>query len=377
MKYVIVREWWGGLSRSSSYYFVIEGNRLVHISRYAKEVEVDRRGGRAEYAINLSDLKGLKVLKISASNKGIFCNAFLYEPEELVKEFLERRYEIKPLSIINSLKIEHLIDEERFFLNREWNNYYLPMINRIRGILQPVRERVGYLEITDLLRCQIFGGVDLPLSYLIPYSEVARRKSLEGLTKEIHQIWVTVEIVAALERRGKLVGFWPVFKQSPYNATITFTCTAGTCSLWYEFDINPLTLCEGMLWYGFVPEVLEAILARARSVYRGRRLERMPLRPDLVVIEGADTCEGLKRGFKVKAIIECKNQEYMYWARTVENQVLPYKEVFRPDYTIIASLMPVSESAKIKAARYGIILIDEVNPKGEGIDRLVEIIDSL
>ena len=58
-----------------------------------------------------------------------------------------------------------------------------------------------------------------------------------------------------------------------------------------------------MLWYGFVSEGLEAILARARSVYRGRRLERRPLRPDLVVIEGADTCEGLKQGFKVKAFV--------------------------------------------------------------------------
>lgn len=377
MERVIVREWWGGLSRSSSYYFVIEGNRLVHISRYAKEAEVDRRDGRAEYVIDPHDLKGLKVLEISASNKGIFCNTFLYEPEELAKKPLERRYETKPLSIINSLKIEHLTSKEQSFLNREWNNYYLPMINRIREILQPIREQVGYLEITDLLRCQIFGGFDLPLSYLIPYSEVARRKSLEGLTKEIHQIWVTVEIVAALARRGKLVGFRPVFKQSPYNATAIFTCTGGTCSLWYELDINPLTLCEGMLWYSSIPEGLGVILERARSVYRGRRLERMPLRPDLVVMEGADTCEGLKHGFKVKAIIECKNQEYMYWAKTVENQVLPYKEIFRPDYTIIASLMPVPESAKIKAARYDISLIDEVNPRGEGIDRLVEIIDSL
>lgn len=377
MERVIVREWWGGLSRSSSYYFVIDGNKLVHISLYAKGAEVDRGGGFAEYAINLSDLKGLKVLEIRATNKGIFCNTFLYEPEELAKEPLERLYETKPLSIVNSLKIEHLTSKERSFLDEEWSNYYLPMINRIRGILQPIRERVGYLEITGLLYCQIFGGVDLPLSYLIPYSEVARRRSLEGLTKEIHQIWVTVETAAALSSRGKLVGFRPAFKQSPYSATVTFTCSAGTCSLWYEFDINPLTLCEGMLWYGSEPEGLEAILARARSVYRGRILERMPLRPDLVVTEGADTCEGLKRGFKVKAIIECKNQEYMYWARTIENQVLPYKEVFQPDYTIIASLMPVPEYAKIKAARYGISLIDGVNPGGEGIDRLAEIIGSL
>ena len=59
---VTIRESHSGLSRSSDYHFVLEGGRLIHISRYA----VSKRKifkDMVEYVIDLSKLHGKKLLR--------------------------------------------------------------------------------------------------------------------------------------------------------------------------------------------------------------------------------------------------------------------------------------------------------------------------
>ena len=88
--FITVRESHGGLSSSSEYHYVVEGNKLVHISHYAvsqKRIFEDM----VEYTIDLSKLQGKKIIEIMSSNSGIFCNAYIYPAEDIILEYNQKR----------------------------------------------------------------------------------------------------------------------------------------------------------------------------------------------------------------------------------------------------------------------------------------------
>lgn len=376
MSKAVVSEFHKGLSKSSNYIFVIEGDSLIHISRYA--VSIEKNNDYAKYIVDLDSLRGKKVLEIMSSNSGIFCNAYVYSAEELTVDPLKRREERKPLSIINTYKLAHLTPRERAFLNGDWKEYYLPMLRHLRRTFLALKEHDIIIAMSSLMGCQILGGIDIPLSYLVPYSEYARRKSLEALTKEIHQMWTMLRIIEELARRERLVGLRLNFEQSSYFAPALFKCRTGLCSLWYEFDMNPYTMCSGIAWYGGVPEGFRPFYERATRVLRREKLERVPLRPDIVVLEGdSDNCEKLARGFRVKAIIECKNQDFMYWRKSIREQIIPYKEIFNPEIMVVASMRNVPQNVKEMLQSHGILVIDGVHPGGRGEEELARIINHM
>jgi len=219
--------------------------------------------------------------------------------------------------------------------------------------------------------------IGYPLSFLIPYSYDARARSLEALTKEIHQLWVAMRLVAELAREGCLESVILSFGQGSYYPVALFNCRGKAYSLWYEFDMNPHTMCRGMLWSrGASPELRE-FYSRAVAVLRGKGLGRAPLRPDIAILQGGVSCDDLAKGFRVKAIIECKNSEYGYWSREVYVQVMPYKEIFKPSATVIVSLKEVPPHVKAQLNRQGITVIDKVYPRGEGERELSELIERL
>jgi len=67
--------------------------------------------------------------------------------------------------------------------------------------------------------------------------------SLSGLAKQIHQVWVVVRILRGLTAESLSL----YFKQGFYHPM----AVVGNCALWYEFDLNPHTKCDGILWYSF------------------------------------------------------------------------------------------------------------------------------
>jgi len=126
---VVVRESHRGLYRSE-YHFVIDGDRLVHISRYSLSQKKDY--DRAEYTVNLNKLRGKKIVEISSSRSGIFCWATTYPAEDLALEYGQRRREQVSLSFLNGFEFTHLTQREKMFLQTEWRQYYLPMIEELR-----------------------------------------------------------------------------------------------------------------------------------------------------------------------------------------------------------------------------------------------------
>jgi len=375
---IVVDEYHRGLSRSSTYYFIIDKNNIMHISYYADSRRTIR--DRVEYIIELEKLRGKNVIEISSSNSGIFCWAYVYPAEDLKLEWSQKRKERVSLSLLNNFIFKHLTYSEEAFLKREWRRYYLPMIKELHkffNILKTVIKETSYVILTSLIKCQIESQASYPLSFLIPYSENARRRSLEGLTKAIHQLWLISRIIMELDNIGKLRSINPDFEQSSYNAIASFNCIDGPCSIWYEFDMNPHTMCRGILWRKHASEALKHFYQRVENVLYRKGLKRSPLRPDIAILQGGTSCNELIKGFMVKSIIECKNWDYEYWAKEVDTQVIPYKEIFEPEIMILASLKKVPEYVKEYLSNRKIIVIDEVYPEGRGVSELSRLLRTL
>jgi len=325
-------------------------------------------------------LYGKRVVEINSSNSGIFCWAYVYPAEDLGLEWNQRRKEKVSLAFLNGFELAHLTYREKKFLLTEWKQYYVPMIEELRRLftwLMNLNQGFSYVGLTSLVKCQIESQANYPLSFLIPYSERARRRSLEGLAKTIHQLWITAYILVELSEAGRLRSINLNFEQSSYYAIASFDCRNGLCSLWYEFDMNPFTMCKGMLWYRGASDILRYFYQRVESVLHRKGLRRTPLRPDIAILQGGTSCNDLVEGFRVKMIIECKNWDYRYWAKDINAQIIPYREIFQPEIMIIASLKKVPEYVKENLSRYGITVIDEVYPGGRGIDELLHLVRML
>ncbi|MEB3755358.1 MAG: hypothetical protein GSR79_00635 [Desulfurococcales archaeon] len=152
-----------------------------------------------------------------------------------------------------------------------------------------------------------------------------------------------------LARTGRLRDAILDFKQSNNQSLATFDCKTGLCSLWYEFDMNPHTICAGRLWNENARKLdiaFREFYERLSRIINQKKIRRIPLRPDIVVLSGGATCNELAEGFRVMEIIECKNQDYEYWSRSIDIQILPYKEIFQPDQMIVASMKKVANHVK-------------------------------
>jgi len=119
-----------------------------------------------------------------------------------------------------------------------------------------------------------------------------------------------------------------------------------------------------------------------RHVGLPKGIERIPLRPDIVVLCGVGSCEEFSKvdRLKVRTVIECKNQDpqdSQHWLRDVESQVILYREALQPDIMIIASLKRIPESIKARLHAIGVTVIDEVYPGGRGEKELLELIKTL
>ena len=419
--------------RHSLYYFVLDDDRVVHISKYAKLVG-KKDNYSYEYEVDLERIKGKKIVMIRASNRSIFCWAETLSAEELVHSEGAAAGNSESLSILNGREFDYLTSDEKKFLENDWRRYYLRMakeIKRLEGSLGVP------ITLSDSLRCQLESGADYPLSYLIPYSSKSRKMSLENLGKEMHQVWAALEILDGLRRSGFDVTEANMsFEQGPDRPLFTVASGGHAYSFWYEFDAHPREMCGGRLIHLYAsilgaPELrlltllredvgarLSAMLeqemkARQPALYsfyeraarhivgggpartppeaagspRGElehpllailgsgsaRRPRVPLRPDMIVFEDAKSCDDIyERGLEAKLIVELKDRDYEEWEGDVESQIIPYKEIFRPERMVVASVKPVPEGAKARLRSKGIEVVEGVYPGGPGEGALVD-----
>ncbi|BFH72210.1 hypothetical protein SJAV_01540 [Sulfurisphaera javensis] len=356
-----------GISKSSNYHFVIDGNSLYHISRFA--ISSTRNGTNITYIVDLKRIYGKRVIEVNASNSGLFRDIYVYPAEELLVSPLYRNYQQVPISYLNNFNFTWLTTREKLFVKNEWNTYYLPMIRNIVNLLNfflSLSNSNMFYKLPPLSERQINYNTNFPLSYLIPDSSNTRQNSLEVLTKEIHQVWITLEILRYLANQGMLRQYSLNFSQSPYIPIGVFEYENEIYSLWYEFDMEESTMCGGILWYRHRPSWLDSFRQRASQCINIS--QRTPLRPDIVILKGVKDCNDLMNSsLNVETIIECKNWEFQYWQSQIDTQIKPYQCIFRPRKMIVASLYQISHTLNMN----GIIFIDNVYPGGNGLSRIL------
>ncbi len=327
----------------------MKANKLIHLSRYSLSKK------DSCYELDLSKIRGKIVIEFSTSRKG---------PLSLIKltteDLIFKRYgEFLPYSFINDFEIEHLGIEDRDFLRREWDKYY-------RVMLGYIRDRVGKsgLLSSSLISAHVEEDLKYPLSFLIP-DKRSRSRSLSTLKKSIHQIWIIIRIIG--EFTAKIEGSMLTLKQSSYLPVAKI----GDYYLWYEFDLTPHTMCNGILWYSKATPQIKMLYQRALRFSEERRLNKISLRPDIVLTRAKD-CTGFIQDPRIDAIIECKSDDFDRWKKDIDNQLIAYKEIFLPKHILIASLKPVPQWAKKMLETRGIKVIDNVYPGGQGEAELID-----
>jgi hypothetical protein len=354
--------------RGGRYYFVIECEKLIHISHYA----VDREEGYGcrWYYVDLNRVKGKSVVEVASSRSGLYDRVWIYPAEDLLVDWSLRRKREEPITFINNYELTHLEAGERQLLD-EWSRYYRPMLNYVR---REVVGKGGRLGVTPLVKVHIEHDLRYPAPLLIPYSANARLASFTSLTKQIHQMWVILRILREFTSENLNL----YFEQSSYYPLAIVRGYA----LWYEFDLTPHTMFGGILWNKDnlslnISSPLKRMYEKAESIKK-RRGGRLSLRPDIAFTYAKDP-EGFLNDLSegrpaIKLILECKNSDYGFWSGDVEGQIKPYAEIFNPEYIVIASLKPVPQNVKEELSRYGADLIDNVHLGGQGEEELASYI---
>lgn len=280
-----------------------------------------------------------------------------------------------PLEWLNGFELAHLSPAEKSFLEH-WRGLYKPMLRFAKTFegRHSVKVRAGALFNIHMLQ-----NLDFPISFMIPYGEKARRKSLSGLTKQIHQVWVALKLLDHLGFELQHESSYMPFEQSAGRAVALIRGGSGALyGLWYELDLNPHTMFRGMAWYTR-PEGcpgLEEFFGRLGLRYTvfGSRSRSIPLRPDIAILEAKDVSEACRSGLGTKIIIECKNMEFELWRNDIEGQILPYKEIFKPRTMVVASIWRVPKYAKYDLQARSVEVIEEVCPGGSGEEAIVELV---
>ena len=342
-------------TRGSKYFYVLEGDELVHISEYA----IARLPGKWEdqviYEVPLDKVSGKPIYHFSFTRSG---NAFLRRSriEDFKDGYPEKGESISFDEIrgfkfrVKSPKLSLLLKEfsETFALMRHELHEYAKWLNfdySFMGHAKRIREALFDPEL------YYFRFMSLP-------KDDSRTGSIKATRRWLYQLWVLKLACECLEtsefsyhvHEGK--PYWWIEQGSEYSTFIAET-PWGNITAWIEFQVEKWAHLAGL----FKPK-------------------RVPTRPDLVLVKGhfRTTRNFVDSKKRMDVLIECKEDPYGEWEKDADEQILPYLEVFEPRRFILASLRLVPSWVKAMLGRKGIEVVDELRPKSENIKMLRDIL---
>jgi hypothetical protein len=354
---VEVCEFFWGLC-GGSYHFVVDGNRLVHLSRYALSV---RRGYDGYcYSVDLSAIRGMHVVRVNLSEGGepgvVIVTLFA---EDLAGNLGLGRGQERSVTILNSYELEHLGEREKRLLE-DWYFYYRPMLNSIR---MWALELFWRIEASKIVKIHLVHDLKYPLSFLIPYSEDDRVQSFNALAKQIYQMWIATRVLKEFGYRGDELRF-ESGSQKPMAVVNNY-------AMWYEPDLNPFTMCKSAIQsLSSIPEKLRPLSEKVKRMRFAWLVNPLGMRPDMV-FTSAKTCEEFLRNPFIKLAVECKNVEHMFWELNAVSSAFTYRELYQPEHIVIASLKTVPPYIKELLAEFNTVVIDNVYPGGSGEQELI------
>ena len=367
--------------RGGTYYYVIDGNLLKPLSSYA--LTRNESDNFIEYEVDSEALKGKEIVMVSSSITSFACNIIIGDIDALAKgSFIpgNRGVRVESYSYLNNLDFEFLTEDEKRYLKGEWKEYYLPMIKELNKFFYEIfpqmlnadenlrndfLSKTQLTSLSPLIQCQIKdSNTSFPLSFLIPYSDRARQKSLEILTKEIYHTWILTKIIESQKDKVDYLNF-----KSAQNAPVAII--SKKYSVWYALDMRPNEICGGKLRGS---EGMKDYFERVEKFLESKRTGRLQLKPDIIVMDEILSCEDLnKKGIKVKLLIEVRQTDIKYWEKEIYSQVIPYAELLQVEKSVIVSMKPVEK--EVKESR--VLIIDNVYPGGEGEKKFIKLLKEL
>jgi len=79
----------------------------------------------------------------------------------------------------------------------------------------------------------------------------------------------------------------------------------------------------------------------------------------------------------VNILVECKNRPLDYWwneGTVIEEQLIPYKAIFKPKSVVLASLHSLPNYARQRLDQHGFDVVDNLYPNSEGVKELAAIL---
>jgi hypothetical protein len=358
---VKIEEEKGRGTRGGPYFYVAEGNTLVHISEYAIRTY--------EY----EDKVVYEVLKSKVTGKVLYCFNFSRSGGDLlgkcrIEDFEDGRpkkfeyYESlnKSIGEIRNLRFQ-VRSPKLMYLLTQFEEVFIPMIYEVKEYEKALNFDISFMGHQARLE-DAFKSPDVYyFTFMSLPKDESRIRSLKVTRRWIYQIWVLKLLCNAL-RVSKFKGheyegkpYWWIEQGSEFSTAIGET-PYGYITFWLEFQLSKYAHMLGM--------------------FTGKH---EPTRPDIVAVKGYFelTEEFINLKKPIDLIIECKEDPFDEWKKDINSQIIPYQERFKPKNFIVVSLEHIPDNTKKNLESRGIKVIDKLKPHGESIKTFYELIEKL
>jgi hypothetical protein len=316
------------------YHFVVEGNKLVHISHYGSE---KRFNLYICYEIFVNEIKGKKIIRVASTREtGLaeYATVLLAEDTGALREY-ERVPLVKIIDSYEPIYLEGSV--ERFIV--EWGSFFRPMICEVREWIQRNGVKV---KASNILMFHLVHNPRYPVSLLLPYSSTARERSYRNIAKAVYRLWILVKVLKRL--------------------SITFR----------QLDLtqHPIVVVKNhALWLGTkVYEYVDDVT-----------LNTVKLVPGIIVTDSSISdygklVEAINRGELVAELVIVLRVSPIYDARKVKRVIEMYKEVLKPKHIALALPYTISRSVEDELRNLDVNIVTEAYPGGEGEEKLTQLV---
>jgi hypothetical protein len=328
----IIEKWSG--TRGSYYYYVVEDKTLRHISNYSiyttstKEL-TGRKAEIKRYIVPMNTFNKT-VLEFSFSNSGYLYITNIRTRESINEEEIATNY---------SFEIKDKSFESMVIL---FKKSFLKMVEEVRNYSIQLNFEICFFGKARRVNEAFKNPQLLFVSLMALPSDESRKMSLNNVMRWIYQLWVLDLICESLECESFEKGYWRIEQGKPYPTCILNT-PKGNFSIWFEPQIGEM-------------EHLKKIFTRKREF----------VRPDLIICKGE--YEDLSKVPSIDLLIECKHDEPSKWEKEVVDQLISYKEYFKPKVCMLVSFYEVPSYLKKELISNGVSVKDKLS-----IDALTEI----
>ena len=300
--------------KSFHYYFVLDGDSLKPIEKFAIKREYDNL--YEYFIVDDSKLRGKPIIELSFIGSG-----YLSAREYTIDDFTEngdpdysKGKEVNVLDFCDKFDLSR--EDEREY--KEFKTTYIPMIREIKDYTDKMNIEIifaGYQK--KIIKETI--EYDCPIGCLVQHGRFSGCfNSVKGL---IYQLWVLklifeainvtqfVHFVSIIDNKIDNKPYIRLEQGKPVPAAQVLTPYDGA-TFWYEFQ-----LYENLM------------------------------RPDIIFVRGIinqfdDPQKLLNYIYNRSIIIECKAGNYDNWKREVREQIRYYRQIYKPKYLVLTSLKP-------------------------------------